>query len=359
MIEKITSLFRRKPQPAAVNEPVGATVLFNAYCTLLEVPQPQFAHRLHNRRDLSDPELIEHLGRLCNHVFDLGEGQMTSMKYHTILHLQRVQHHIALSVGVDDVASLHAWALDANAILFTTESHLVDPAGRVLVNGVDGSHDPAAELPYPARALARKAGTEAALAARGINVVTTLPPLVCEDELILRDRDEVIGRARALLMVALRAESVASGEPMSVEHLQDRMPLADEYLSPLERAFLAKAEPTVQECAQMGWRYEALLVLEWAMGLVDELPFPSSASDAATIVSTMIEMRGPALRSASDILDALDLHYRVHWHIREFNLRKQGELGPVDADVVMERHHALNWLVRFQHAPWDQVDTPT
>ena len=26
---------------------------------------------------------------------------------------------------------------------------------------------------------------------------------------------------------------------------------------------------------------------------------------------------------------------------------------------VLHRSQALNWLVRFQHAPWDQVDTPT
>ena len=358
MIDKLTSLFRRK-LPVGVNEPAGETVLFNAYCTMLAVPQPAFAHRMHNRRDLSAPELLAHLARLCEHVFNLGEGQMTSVKYHVILHLQRVQHHIAISVGVDEVSALHAWAAQANAVLLTADSHIVDPAGRVLVNGVDGSADPDARLPHPATAVARKLATEAALQARGITVPATLPPLVCEDELMLRERDEVVGRARALLLVALRAESVASAEPMSVAHLLDRMPLADDYLSPEERAFLARESPTVQECAQMGWRYEALLVLEWALGLVDELPFPSGASDAATIVSTFIEMRGPQLRPAGDILDALDLHYRVHWHAREVRLGKQGQMGEVDTDVVMERHHALNWLVRFQHAPWDQVDTPT
>jgi len=31
----------------------------------------------------------------------------------------------------------------------------------------------------------------------------------------------------------------------------------------------------------------------------------------------------------------------------------------VDLAVLMERHRALNWLVRFQHAGWDEVDTPT
>ncbi len=195
--------------------------------------------------------------------------------------------------------------------------------------------------------------------ASGIVVPATLPPLVCEDELTLRDRDEVVARARALLLVALRAESVASNEAMPVETLLSKMPLGDDALSPLEQAFLAQTAPSPNDCAPFVWRYESLHVLEWALGMLQTLPYPATAADAATIVATMIEMRGPALRPAGEILDALDMHYRLHWHIRQSRLKKQGETAGADADVVMERHHALNWLVRFQHAPWDEVDTPT
>jgi hypothetical protein len=31
----------------------------------------------------------------------------------------------------------------------------------------------------------------------------------------------------------------------------------------------------------------------------------------------------------------------------------------LDPGVIQERHHALNWLVRFEDAEWDDVDTPT
>jgi hypothetical protein len=55
----------------------------------------------------------------------------------------------------------------------------------------------------------------------------------------------------------------------------------------------------------------------------------------------------------------VDLTYRLHWLVRQQRLKKRGELAGVDADVLMQRHHALNWLVRFQHAPWDAVNTPT
>ena len=358
MIERFKSLFGRSAE-AAPPEPSGETILFNAYCTRLEIAQPSFAHKLHARRDLSDPELLEHLGGLCGYVQSRGDGKMSLDKYHVILHVQRVQHHLSISVGVGDIDAFHAWAGQANALLYTADGDVTDPQGRILVSGAVGAADPAARVPYLELAVERKAATEAALAVRGIIVPPTLPPLICEDELSLRSRDEVIERARALLLVALRAESVASGEAMPVEALLSKMPLADDALSPKELAFLQLAAPSQQDCAPFIWRYEALLALEWALGLVDELPYPAAPADAAPVVATLIDMRGPQLRLAGEILDALDLHYRLNWHIRQTRLKKQGALVGVDADVVMERHHTLNWLVRFQHAPWDEVDTPT
>lgn len=359
MLKSLTSLFSRKAAPAAVPAPQGDTVLFNVYCTRAEIEQPTFGHTLHVRRDLSDPALLEHLNGFCGFIFERGDGAMSQDKYHVILHVQRVQHHLKISVGVDDTAALFAWAAKANGILFTPGSDVIDPQGRVLVGAADGKADPAARIPYLEQALARKAATEAALAARGIDVPDTLPPLICEDELSLRERDDVVERARALLLVALRAESVASNQPMPVETLLSKMPLGEDGLSPVERAFLDQEAPSQHDCAQFVWRYESLHLLEWALGLVDTLPFPAEAGDTATIVATMIEMRGPALRPAGEILDALDLHYRLHWTIRQARLKNKGEVAGVDADVVMERHRSLNWLVRFQHAGWDSVDTPT
>lgn len=358
MIERLKSLFARKADSAA-REPVGPTILFNAYATRLQIAQPAFAHKLHERVDLSDPALLADLNDFCGYVLSRGDGRMSRDKYHVILHLQRVQHHLSISVGADDCAALYAWAAQANALLIGPDGNVCDPHGRVLVNVADGSADPQARVPYPDQAYARKAATEAALAARAIDVPATLPPLVCEDELALRSRDEAIERARALLLVALRADSVASGEAMPVEALLSKMPLADDALSPAEQAFLQQETPSQQECAQFIWRYESLFVLEWALGLVDTLPYPDGAADSAATVATLIEMRGPQLRPAAEILDALDLHYRLHWHIRQSRLKQGVEAAGVDADVVMERHRALNWLVRFQHAGWDQVDTPT
>lgn len=356
----LSSIFGRKQAaPAAVAEPVGDTVLYNVYSTLVEIPSPQFPHLLQARRDLSDPDLLEHLNGFCGYIFGRGDGKMSQDKYHVILHVQRVQHHISIGVAQADMAAFQQWAQAANAVVFTPAGHVLDPQGRILVSGQNGTSAPDAQLPHPQEAIARKARTVALLEQRGITVPTTLPPLVGESELVLRTNDEAVGRARALLLIALRADSVASGEPMGVDLLLDKMPLADDYLSPGERAFLAQETSSQNDCAQLIWRYESLYLLEWALGLVDSLPFPDAPCDSASTAATLISMRGPQLRSATEILDALDLHYRLHWHVRQKRLKKQGEAEGVDADVLMERHRALNWLVRFEHAPWDDVDTPT
>ena len=358
MLKRFASLFARKRDSAPL-APVGETIVFNAYCTLREIAQPAFAHTLHERVDLSDPALLADLHDFCGYVLSRGDGKMSRDKYHVILHLQRVQQHLSISVGVADIGAFHAWAAQANALLIGPDGSVTDPQGRVLVGVADGLADPQARLPYPELAIARKAATAALLAARAIIVPDTLPPLVCEDELALRSRDEAVDRARALLLVALRADSVAAGEAMPVDMLLSKMPLADDALSPLEQDFLQLENPGKEDCAPFIWRYESLLVLEWALGLVEQLPYPDAPCDSAAVVATLIAMRGPRLRPAAEILDALDLHYRLHWHVRQSRLKLGVEAAGVDADVVMERHRTLNWLVRFGHAPWDEVDTPT
>jgi len=58
-------------------------------------------------------------------------------------------------------------------------------------------------------------------------------------------------------------------------------------------------------------------------------------------------------------VDDHDLHFRLHWAVRQARLDGKDGVKDVDAGVILERHHALNWLVRFEDADWDDVDTPT
>jgi hypothetical protein len=358
MFKQLKKFFAARP--AADND----ELLVNAYCTVATVPEPPFAHTLHGRRDDSDPDMRQELGGFLHYLQSLGGGKMTTTRYHAMRHIQRTRHQFSFGVARRESAALAEWALQANALLLLPDGQLRDPHLKVLVSAADGSAEPDAVVPFPADAWQRKASTEAALAARNLHPAATLPPLVAEPELRLRSAAEAGQRAVALLAVALRAESLAAGNPLPAAELEQKLPGVRQTLSPLETAFMDAEQPAAADLTRFSWRYESLLTLEWALGLAD-LPWPDGPCDAAATARTLLERAEEVvgakarLRPAAEILDALDLHYRLHWLVRQARIDGKPLPAEVDAGVVSERHHVLNWLTGFENAAWDDTDTPT
>jgi hypothetical protein len=206
-------------------------------------------------------------------------------------------------------------------------------------------------------------------------------PLVVEDDerVRLRDAGEVARRAVILWALALRAEGIPQTEAAALIDKAD----AWDSVSPSERDLLQAAaiEPDVADA--LVWRLESLWVMLWALGHVEQLPWPDDMCNVPRLVEIMRAQESkPAfiteatLRGVDEILDAQDLTMRINWAIREASLREQATI-PLRLDwsgevtwvpiadcpgvgVTEERHHALNWLVQFL-APqnWDEVDTPT
>jgi hypothetical protein len=106
-------------------------------------------------------------------------------------------------------------------------------------------------------------------------------------------------------------------------------------------------------------------VLLWALGQLTDLPPPTAICDVPALARIMLGrdaesfIADAALRPTGTVLDALDMHYRLHWAIRQSRQDRKPVGIDLDASVVQERHVALNWLVRFADADWDSVDTPT
>lgn len=342
--------------------PPGMPLLINAYCTHRAPPPLGFPHELNARRDRSDPELRPHLDGFAGFITKGGERQMTRTLFHVLCHLRRVRHHLSLRVDEAHLGAFAAWGWEANAVLFLPDGTIRDPACATLVDPGGAEPDAAAVVPYPEEARARKAATEAALAARGVKLPPNLPPVVAEVELVLREPAEVAARARALLVVALRGESLAEQDPLTEEALEERLPGACAALTTAERRLFAE-EPTKQEVLDATWRYEALQALAWALELVPDLPYPSGACDVPALAKALLApaepARPPRLRPASDLLDALDTTYRCHWAVRQAHLDEQEPPGGLSPGVVAERHHALNWLARHEDADWDDVSCPT
>jgi hypothetical protein len=358
MFKRLKNLFGARP--AAFED----GLLVNAYSTLATVPEPPFPHHMNGRRDDGDAEMRAQLDGFLHYLQSLGGDQMSSTRYRAMRHIQRTRHQLSFMMPREESAGLAEWALRANALLLLPDGQLRDPHCRVLVSTEDGSAEPDAAAPFPEDAWRRKAATEAQLAARGLAASATLPPVVGEPELRLRTPEETGRRAIALLAVAIRAESLASGNPLPAAELEHKLPGLQGFLSPQEAAFLQAEQPGEAELPQFSWRYESLRTLEWALGL-GELPWPGEPCDAALTARALLDRIKDAaagrlaLRPAVEILDALDLHYRLHWLVRQARLDGKPLPAGVDAGVVSERHHALNWLTRFEEAGWDETDTPT
>jgi len=228
------------------------------------------------------------------------------------------------------------------------------------------------EVPRDARD--RQSRSEEELGHFGVRTPVTLPPVVSETEVVLRAPSEVARRALALFVVALRAESLMSPE-LVVADLREKRPLAFRALTPKECLFANDEKPDQQQITNFVWRYEALWILSWALGLVDVLCYPFETCDVDFLSKTFLATDEEALVNKAKLLptetllDALDLHFRLHWLVRQRQGGKpgdgdkppDGEMGGNDLDpgVVLERYYALNWLVQHGGAEWDDVQTPT
>lgn len=340
-------------------------MLINAYCTHRNPPSLEFPHDLIGSRDLSDPELAEHLNGFIGFIMQGGEREMTQTLYHVYRHIERVQNHLSLEVEDDHLDAFASWAWDANAIVFLPDSSVCDPNGNVLVSPEDGGSDPEAQVPYPEDAHHRKQAISQDLTDLKLQPYEGLPPVIGENEVDLRSAKEVARRAIALMAVAVRAEGLASGEPIPVAEIRERLPQAFEVFTPVEQAFMDNDSPDQQSVINHAWRYECLFVLQWALGHFDELHFPSAICDVPEVAGDILhrdrdEMIAEAkLRPTKEILDEVDLHFRLHWIARQADQKGHPAPAGLDIGVIQERRVALNWLIRFENADWDDVDCPT
>jgi len=340
------------------------SLLVNAYCTVLQAPALDFPHELNASRDRNDPALGEHLEGFKGYVMK-DDRPMNPTRYAVLRHLGRVRHHYSLEVAHEHLNALGAWAQSANALLFLPTGHVTDPFGRTLVDASDGSASDTAEMPYPADAVARKGHHDSWMESQQIPFATTLPPTLGAAEVLPRPAHEVALRMMALLLVAIRAESVNSGEPIPANEMQQRFPAVFDALTPNEHAFITNPAPGEQAVVDHAWKYEAADTLRWALGRSEQLPFASEICDVPATAGDLMQ-NGPeailaeaTLRPIPELLDQADLHLRLHWSVRQAGIDGSEPPRSLQNSVLQERRHALNWLIRLEDEQWDNVTTPT
>lgn len=140
-----------------------------------------------------------------------------------------------------------------------------------------------------------------------------------------------------------------------------------DHVSPDERDFLECGEATQRQVVNATWRAEALFALLWSLRLFQDLPPPVALCDLQAMQSVLPAFLGPTAtwiqlaqsRSAGEIEAANAEIYQTHWSVRDAQLFGRPVPNGYHPGIVQERHHALNWLVRYGNYDWDDVATDT
>ncbi len=141
-----------------------------------------------------------------------------------------------------------------------------------------------------------------------------------------------------------------------------------EAVSPKERDFLTKPEPSQEELIAFSWHAEAVHTLAWALGLFDKIEAPTDTCDMEQLGQVLPALAEPlgnftreqAYRPIEDIFDENLFNELATGHFRDVSLGLHSYEGPINPAVSFERHRVLNWLRKFSGGEaWDDTHTDT
>ena len=188
------------------------------------------------------------------------------------------------------------------------------------------------------------------LKSQGVPYIDHLPLRYEADEIAPREKDEVIARSICSFAAIMCACTIRDNGELTDEDKQGTKDFLDnrfgciDKLTRMERRVI-EGEASYDEAVNMGWKYESLWALLWAMGLVKELDFPKDICDCNFVMKTFSGdfLERVKMRGTDEVLQALDLVYRYHWAC--VNARVNGtKSAGLDEEVVMERRGGLEWL---------------
>lgn len=180
----------------------------------------------------------------------------------------------------------------------------------------------------------------------------------------VRNPQEIARRALALFAVT----GLAAGAPKDdiVGWLKDES--LEDQLTPSERAFVSSPSPTKQQEVNASWRNEALLVLLWALGVIEQMPALNEQCNTGDFqrvlppfadVSVSQFIDGAKRRSDEVLIDLADELLTAHWEARDARIHGRPVPSHLDIGILQERHHAINWVIGYDGLPWDEVTTDT
>ena len=192
-------------------------------------------------------------------------------------------------------------------------------------------------------------------------ILESLP--VIEDAKTIKERttEEISKRAIAIALTSYKGEGISHQEVLGLIKTWDVM----DYFTTDELQFINNPNPTNHEKIKFAWRYEGLDILLWALGYKNTLPNPNKICDVKTDLNIIAKYKTSHLleknshkRDINEVLDMADYYYRLHWAAIELRLNDKTNKN-INEEIIMERHYALNWLIRYMNQNWDNITTDT
>ena len=212
--------------------------------------------------------------------------------------------------------------------------------------------------------VSRKSKSETILEQHEVKTNYNLPCIESATETTIRTAKEIAERVSVLTITNSVAFNNLTGEKAIVVLKQFNL---WDVVTPNEKEFLK--DPTDQKKSQETWKCEGIWTLMWALNVVDDLGFPNEMADLNNIPfqnypigkdkdpNDFINAQKNA-RTKAEILNANDLYYRLDWACVDARINGR-QITEVNSGVVYERHYALNWLINYMNADWDDVTCDT
>lgn len=141
-----------------------------------------------------------------------------------------------------------------------------------------------------------------------------------------------------------------------------------EELTLCEKKYLDNPSPTRRDNINVAWKSEALLVLVWALKLINNLP-PSEIQCDTSLFKELLPpfsdlseeefIEQAQLRDEKTLFEMARCLQTEHAKARCERNSTHSEILQERLEILQERHYAINWIIGYCNQEWDEITTDT
>ncbi len=204
----------------------------------------------------------------------------------------------------------------------------------------------------------------------GLPFIEKKAPAIAEKKCDMISKEDLIHRLACVFTASACADACTYSPDSAAEDVENFRNMFEEkfniskYVSAYEGRYISDPLNHAKYHNTHIWRYECCSIMMWALGLVD-IDLPTDCCDPAEICKLMFNTDFDDLcakanmRSKEEILDRLDLVYRLNWACVDAQIKHQ-QVEVVNPSVVYFWHYALNWMAGVDgNRNWDAIQPNT